>query len=264
MLFLISRLTQKPLIIRKFGGDDYRKRFGIIGRTMIEFILRRVELYLVQTQELIYQTQERGIPNVSWYPTSRPSPEIDQPIIQAKHRCQRFVYVGRIFEAKGMRVLADAGKRLPSAITVDVYGHWIDDFERTVFDDCPQVTYRGMLKPQEVIPTMQKYDASLLPTHYSGEGYPGAVLESYFAGLPVIATRWQALPEIIDDNVGILVEPKNADELLHAMLRLSEDTELFQRLRSNTSAKAAFFSTEHWGGRFIDYCRELRERCRNP
>lgn len=256
-IFLIARLTGKPLIIRKFAGDDYRTTLGKLGRYFAEVVLRHTDLYLVQTQQLIKLALDRGLTNVKWYPNSRPAPETDQTTLQDGQRCLRFVYIGRVCEAKGMHVLAKAAKGLPEKAIIDVYGPWTDDLERNVFDGCPKITYCGVLEPEEVILTMQKYDASLLPTHYQGEGYPGAILESYFAGLPVIATRWRAIPEIVDESVGILVEPKNADDFLRAMLRLSEDIALFQRLCSNTKVKAVFFSAEHWGDYFVECCREL-------
>ena len=258
-IFLIARLTGKPLIIRKFAGDDYRITLGKVGRYVAEVVLRHTDLYLVQTQQLLKLAIDRGLTNVKWYPTSRPVPKTDQAILQDGQRCLRFVYIGRVCEAKGMHLLADIAERLPDGVTIDVYGPWYDDLERSVFDGVPKITYRGVLKPQELIPTMQRYDASLLPTHCPSEGYPGAILESYVAGLPVITTRWQAIPEIVDESVGILVEPKNADDFLQAMLRLSKDTELFQRLRAKTKAKAEFYSLERWGEYFVECCRELIE-----
>ncbi len=258
-IFLIARLTGKPLIIRKFAGDDYRTTLGKFGRYLAEVVLRHTDLYLVQTQQLLKLALDRGLTRVKWYPTSRPAPESTQPLSQNGGRCMRFVYVGRVCEEKGMLLLADIAERLPSGVIIDIYGPWFDNLARDVFDDCPNITYRGVLRPAEVIPTMREYDASILPTHYRGEGYPGAILESYFAGLPVIATRWQALPEIVDESVGILVEPRNADEFLQAMLRLSKDTELFQRLRAKTKAKAEFFSLDRWGEYFVECCLELTE-----
>src|SRR5680860_738135 len=257
---LVSRLARRPLIIRKFAGDDYRTTLGSMGGKIAEAVLRRSDLYLAQTQQLMQDARKRGIGNVSWYPTNRPVPESAQPVPSGGEQCLCFVYVGRVCEAKGMRLLADIAERLPNGVTIDIYGPWYDDLEKTVFDNCPNIRYRGMLKPEEIITTMRKYDASLLPTHYRGEGYPGAVLESYIAGLPVIATRWQALPEIIDDSVGILVEPKNADDLLQAMMRLSKDIALFQKMRSNTRQKADLFSTQHWGSIFIEQCRKVSEK----
>ncbi len=256
-VLLIARLARRPLIIRKFAGDDYRTTLGAMGSRLAEFVLRHTDLYLAETKCQVNAARERGVAHVEWYPNSRPIPEALPPIVDDGRPCRRFVYIGRVCEAKGMHILAKAAKGLPNDVSVDVYGPWSDDLERNVFDDSPNITYHGVLKPEEIVPTMLQYDVSLLPTHHRGEGYPGAILESYFAGLPVIAARWQALPEIVDESVGILVEPKNANALLQGMLRLVEDKLLFQKLRSNTQAKAEFFSAEHWGEQFIACCREV-------
>lgn len=252
-----SRVTRKPLVIRKFAGDDHRVTLGRFGRNAAEFALRHSEVYLAQTKQLVEQAQGRGITHVEWFPTSRPAPESIQESPSRSLSCRRFVYIGRVCEAKGMRFLAEAAGRLPSDVVIDLYGPWHDDLEHDVFDGCGNITYCGVLQPDEIIPTMRKYDASVLPTHYRGEGYPGAILESYFAGLPVIATRWQAIPEIVDDSVGILVEPKDADDLERAITRLVQDNALFQRLRANTRTKAKLFSAEHWGDHFVRVCKDL-------
>jgi glycosyltransferase involved in cell wall biosynthesis len=110
------------------------------------------------------------------------------------------------------------------------------------------------------VSTMAQYDALLLPTYHEGEGYPGVVLEAFRAGLPVICTRWQALPEIVDDTCGILVEPRSAEELRDAMERLIRNPALFKSLREGATRRRDLFSSETWAERFVEYCRGLAER----
>lgn len=259
-VLLLSRLFRKSLIIRKFAGTDYRF-FGIWRGRLAEFVLRHADLYLPQTQDLVAQATERGLDNVRWFPNHRPFQfsDVDAPWRDRKTACKHFVYVGHVRECKGMRVLAEAARKLPHGVTIDVYGPWFDDLDRHVFDNSTNIQYRGSLKPEEVVPTMREYNAFVFPTHHAGEGYPGVIFEAYNAALPVVTTRWLALPEIVDENVGILVEPKNAEDLCQAMTRLSQDDELFQRLRGNTREKAEFFSAERWAGEFVSICRELAE-----
>lgn len=53
------------------------------------------------------------------------------------------------------------------------------------------------------------------------EGLPFVLLEAGLAGLPVVAPRIGGIPEIIlDEQAGILVEPKSTDALRHAWERL--------------------------------------------
>lgn len=258
--YIASRLLRKPLVVRKFAGDDYRTTLGAVGRAIAEFVLRRSDCYLAQTQDLVARAKMRGIGSVTWYPTSRPLPDGGSDVPEERERCTRFVYVGRVCTEKGMEVLAEASKQLPVEISIDVYGPWADDLNPDTFADCPNVKYRGELRPEEVIPALRRYDASLLPTFYPREGYPGAILESYMAGLPVISTRWLSIPEIVDETVGILVEPRDAESLAQAMLRLVQEPELYQEMCRNTRTKAEFFSSEYWGERFVELCREVATR----
>jgi glycosyltransferase involved in cell wall biosynthesis len=60
------------------------------------------------------------------------------------------------------------------------------------------------------------------PTDQDTFGY--AVLEAMAAGVPVVASRITAIPELVDDGVtGLLVDPHNADELDTALGRLVDD-----------------------------------------
>ncbi|MBL4710603.1 MAG: glycosyltransferase, partial [Flavobacteriales bacterium] len=75
--------------------------------------------------------------------------------------------------------------------------------------------FKGILNGEkEILSTMKKYDVLILPTYYEGEGYPGVIIEAYSIGLPVIATQWKSLPEIVEHKkTGFLVEPQNAKDL---------------------------------------------------
>ena len=61
------------------------------------------------------------------------------------------------------------------------------------------------------------------------EGFSWAILEAMATGIPVIATRVGAAPEMIEDGVnGILVEPKNTDQLATSILTLIQNERLRQ------------------------------------
>lgn len=258
-VLLASRVLRKPLIIRKFGGNDFRDP-TIPGRLpwLNEFVLHHVDLYLAETRQLVDQAKAYGLKKIRWFPNHRKIqlPTCGDPNIRKRQTCRRFVYVGHIREYKGILVLVEAAKSLPAGVSIDVYGPWFDDLDRNVFDNSPNIYYRGMLKPEDVVETMSKYDAFVLPTHHNGEGYPGSILEAYNAGLPVVVTRWRALPEIVDENVGILVEPRNATDLCVAMTKLTQDNALYQQLCKNTREKAASFSANHWAKEFVGFCRD--------
>ncbi len=255
--YLVARAAGKPLLVRKFAGDDYMTTLGPVGRRVAEFVLRRAQRYLAESKLLVDAARARGISHVEWYPNSRPVPPSDAATDRERGPCRRFVYIGRIVEAKGMRVMAAAAAGLPDGLTIDVYGPWGNDLPRDLFEPHANIRYHGPLLPEAIIPTFQQYDASLLPTHYIGEGYPGAILESYLAGVPVITTRWRAIPEIVDETVGILVEAESVDALRDGMIRLANDEALYQSLCANTRTKAEFFSADRWAAYFVERCRDV-------
>lgn len=60
----------------------------------------------------------------------------------------------------------------------------------------------------------------IFPTRYAAEGLPLVMLEALAHDLPILATRWRALPDIVTPDCGSLVEPGNIDALTDALVAL--------------------------------------------
>lgn len=71
---------------------------------------------------------------------------------------------------------------------------------------------------------LSAFDIFLFPS--TKEGFPYAILEAGYAGLPVIASAVGGIPEVIDDmRSGILIQSKNSGEVSRALSYLIEHTE---------------------------------------
>ncbi|MBV7327262.1 glycosyltransferase family 4 protein [Chloroflexi bacterium TSY] len=141
-------------------------------------------------------------------------------------------------EEKGVSVLLEALRILDrekqSSVQCDLYGpivpHYADRF-RAELAQTPSASYQGVLDAEQVLTTMQQYDALVFPTYYQGEGQPGVVIESMMAGLPVIATHFRSVPEMVTDYInGLLIEPEHVGDLIQAILLLDHDRALLKRL----------------------------------
>ena len=86
------------------------------------------------------------------------------------------------------------------------------------------------------------------PSH--SEGHPLVALEALSAGLPVVATRTGAIPEIITDGrEGFLVDVGDVDALTCRIAEIVSDPELRRRLRANARSR---YEREFTADRFTD------------
>jgi len=87
------------------------------------------------------------------------------------------------------------------------------------------VEYVGEVRGEAKGHLLGRTDVYVQPSH--NEGMPIAVLEAFASGLPVIATRVGAMPEIINSGCeGLLVRPRDPAQLAEAMALLARDSEM--------------------------------------
>ena len=79
----------------------------------------------------------------------------------------------------------------------------------------PLLRFEGEKTPMEVHEAMQTSDCFVLFSRY--ENAPVVLSESMASGLPIIATRVGGIPEMVDEETGILVTSENETELAEAM-----------------------------------------------
>lgn len=83
---------------------------------------------------------------------------------------------------------------------------------------------------RDVLPWLQSTDIFALPS-YANEGVPQAILQAMACELPVVSTPIGGIGEIVThDATGLLVRPKDADDLRQALERLAEDAGLRRRI----------------------------------
>jgi glycosyltransferase involved in cell wall biosynthesis len=134
-------------------------------------------------------------------------------------------------------------------ITLDLYGPVREGYEecfQALLEQAGEaVTHHGYVDHGEMLRSYPNYDVLVLPTTYPGEGYPGVIIEALANGLPVIATRWRAIPEIVKDGEnGLLCEPKDIDSLADCLTRIAVDGDLYARLAENTCEFSQRFSPD--------------------
>ncbi|HEU5347585.1 MAG TPA: glycosyltransferase family 4 protein [Ktedonobacterales bacterium] len=95
-----------------------------------------------------------------------------------------------------------------------------------------QVVFAGRIPHEEIPAMLSAADIVALPS--DDEGMPLSLLEAMAAGLPVVATRVGAIPEIIEDGeMGLLVRPGSPHALAQAIDELLRDPETARRLSAS-------------------------------
>lgn len=258
VVHLASRFFHRKWIVRGFGGDIdawHRSAQGVKRRLFDRTVLR-AEALLLEHKNSVQYFQSQSTSSVLWYPNSRHCGGEITATTSGTGGC-RFVFVGHVKPSKGIGELVAAAKTLSTtSVVIDVYGPLLDGISPSWFANSP-VTYRGSLANEDVIQTLARYDALVLPTYAETEGYPGVILEAYCAGIPVITTRWRGIPEIVTPETGILVEPRDVVGLAKAMQMFIDSDQLRATCREGTRAKAAEFDAKRWTQYFIDLCQHV-------
>ncbi len=161
------------------------------------------------------------------------------------------VYIGRQDVKKGLRELVEAAaalRRSRPRLHVYMVGEGPD---RPVIEaaiaGCDAGAYIHALpacKFDEVAVWMTAADVVTLPSYM--EGCPNVVIEALACGRPVVSTRVGGIPELVTDEVGRLVEPRDAKALEQALDEVLD--------RSWDAAAISARGSRSWG----DVAAELR------
>lgn len=214
----------------------YRGSKGASGALATSLILHRrigsfeaIDRYLAVSDFLRSKHIEGGVrpdrievkPNFSWR------------VPKTEEVGDYFLFLGRLAPEKGVDTLMEAWRGL-SETKLLVAGDGPSRVELRQKAP-PSVEFLGTVRHEEVNSLLAGARALLVPSIWY-EGAPRSILEAYSAGVPVMASRIGALPEVVDDHVsGLLVPPGDAGAWRNAIEAMSDST-LANRLGEGASS----------------------------
>lgn len=148
----------------------------------------------------------------------------------------RFIalFVGRFIEKKGVRLLLEAARAM--AAHKDIFFAFIGDgplageIERAARESS-NIIFAGRVDNEKLPLYYNAADILCVPSLYE-EGFGRVIAEAFSCGVPVIASRRGAIPDIITDRTGILIEPGIA-ALKDNILKMYRDRGLLEGLSRN-------------------------------
>jgi glycosyltransferase involved in cell wall biosynthesis len=132
-----------------------------------------------------------------------------------------FLYMGRLAPEKGVATLLECWRRLrdvPLLVVGD--GPAGNDLRRSA---PPSVQFLGTVPHSRVGELLPGARALMVPSLWY-EGAPRSILEAFAAGVPVLASRIGALPEVVTEGTsGLLVDPGDPRAWVKAVQRVADD-----------------------------------------
>lgn len=265
IFWLLSYFCRKRAVLYVIGGSfdiqltDYMSSFK---RKLFVAILNKLDGIFAESIALKKGLEGVGLRNVEL--VYNPRHDDGSRWTLNKSSRNRCVFVSRVTDTKGVLILIEAIKAINSEgkdLSLDIYGPMDKDCEEEIKDaekaSGGKIIYKGVIEPMAVQSVLAAFHFLALPTYHPGEGLPGILVESGLAGIPIIITRFNALPEYFKhEKSALFVSPHSVEELKYAILRLIEDDSLAQTLSEGIMKVTIPFKVEEVINRSLELLKK--------
>lgn len=183
--------------------------------------------------------------------------DVDEYKKYEKSETNTIFYLGWIVKTKGVEELLSAfaifnenhGCQYSLEMVGPGNGEYIAELKRNY--KCSHVNLTGEVDHEEAMRRLARAKALVLPSY--SEGFPNVILEAMALGKCIIATEVGAIPEMLKGEVGILIRPHSAEEIISALEQIKDD-ELVQRCGENANRRVV---QEYDIGRTFEKYKEI-------
>ncbi|MBN2070066.1 MAG: glycosyltransferase family 4 protein [Candidatus Krumholzibacteriota bacterium] len=245
----LSWVVRRPVIVKPFGSylPEMIGRFGHTRKKATLKILSTARWILPQTARMadeLARYEELGNEKLRQFPNFIPDSDLIPERI-TKPFSGKCIFIGHIKKEKGVFEIVEA-LRGNSSLSCDFYGMLVERDTGSFLEEIAaneNLSYHGIIPPEDILATISGHDILLLPTYHAGEGMPGVILQAYAAGVPLITTEWKSIPEIVSDrHTGLLIPPRSPEAIAGAIALLAGDSALYQQIAANAFEYVKGFS----------------------
>jgi len=244
--FVVGGDTPEKLSTRQYDIKYYKNLNKIYSET-ISMCKRLKSLGLKQTEYL---------PNFKDFNLVK----INKKKIELPLKC---IFFSRVIPEKGTEMIFKALNIINEEVesmNVDFYGPICNEYKELFLkkiDNQKAASYKGILNIQdmETFKILSEYDLMLFPTYWKGEGFPGTLIDSFIAGVPVLASDWNYNKEILNDKTGFIFESKNQKKFEKIIKETLKSPEILNEKRKNCLIEAEKF---HVKSVLINVVKELK------
>lgn len=247
-----SMFTGVPFCVTLHGSDVFLLSSNRILRPIFKLILNHAIGVFVVSEAVKERVLELGIPNleskikITWngVDTEKFNPENTGKLrkeLEIKEDESVILFVGNLVEQKGVKYLLRAKKLMeePCKLVIVGGGPLYQELKGMAeYENMKNVIFTG--PRDDVDQLIPDADFMIMPS--VSESFGIAILEGMASGKPVVATNVGGIPELVNEDVGILVEPKDPVALADAMDKMIKDPEMRERMGKMALKRALEFA----------------------
>ncbi len=156
---------------------------------------------------------------------------------------RRILFIAGLRESKGVMDItgtAEKMRQLGADFVFDVAGAWQEENTRREFetelsrlglDD--QIILHGRVTGEEKWELYRRAYAFFFPSFYESENFPLVLIEAMAFGLPIVATNWRGIPElVVEGETGRLCDVESCEQFSFALNELIKNEDQHEKMAS--------------------------------
>ncbi len=214
--------------------------------------LKKFNTIFVETNSMKEKLEKQGFTNVIQNENFRNS----KPVENVKYFSEypvKLCFFSRVVKQKGILDAIDVVNKINAdkcVCNLDIYGivsdDFKDEFENTLKKCGSFITYKGFVDAKKSIETLKEYDLHIFPTRYKTEGIPGSIVDSYFAGVPVVSSKWNSFNDVIKEGItGVGYEFEDANDFEEKLTKLLDNPEKINEMKENCIKESEKYMTKN-------------------
>jgi glycosyltransferase involved in cell wall biosynthesis len=268
IFLFVCKLFRKKTIIH-LHSSKFREFFitsNRLQRAYIRFVFNHTDLVVTLCRE--WETKLR-----SHYPLAK-TQTIHNPINIQDYKYNRkprigkgnfrILYLAFLIPTKGVKDIITIAKRLKESheYKIEIIIGGKGELQKTLIDSINQhrlekvIDFKGWVDGDIKQELLVNSDVFLLPSY--NEGMPISILEAMCNGLPIVASRIDAVPELVEDGInGYLKSPGDIEGFYSVLTQLASDRNLVSKMGKESLRKVSEFDASIILEKWIDTYHQL-------
>ena len=247
-VFITTKIFKKKFVIHwRFGriptifmdkGKEFKNFMKVLKLVSLSIVLDSVSYNVIKSSgfkvELIPNPISKKIQNVA--------ERLNVSNTQSMRAKGTVLFVGHMLEAKGIFELVKACAKCPQVNKLVMVGPFFDTgLEEKIKelskerDNGNWLYLEGEKTREEVWNYYEACSVFCLPSYT--EGFPNVILEAMSFACPIVATKVGAIPEMLSDGCGEIIEPKTVEPLIDSLNKLLDAPKVANLMGTKAHAK---------------------------